>query len=223
MDFIQYDSPDALFDQMAELIAEQLRGAIKDGGRAMMAVPGGTTPGPLFDRLSEIDLGWSDVAISLTDERWVPEDSPRSNTALLRQRMFQNHAAAAKLVQLRSDAATAEEGLPELEAALVEHLPIDVCVLGMGADMHTASLFPGGDQLAEALSGDRLLYPMRADGAPEPRITLSAPVINAARHRHVVILGQDKRDAFDAAQGRDPIEAPIVAVMPGTTFHWAPK
>lgn len=223
MKFIEYANPDALFAQLSVTVIAQLGAALDDRGAAVLAVPGGTTPGPLFDRLAAADLDWSKISACLTDERWVPEDSPRSNTALLRARLLQGKAAAARLLQLRSDAPTPEDGLPALEQTLAQNLPLDVCVLGMGADMHTASLFPGGDRLADALNGDGVLYPMRAAGAPEPRITLSAAVINAARHRHVVILGQDKRGALQAAQGQDPLDAPINAVMQGTYFHWAPK
>lgn len=223
MKFIEYINPEGLFEALAETVVSQLSDALGERGTAVLAVPGGTTPGPLFDRLASADLDWSKISVCLTDERWVPEDSPRSNTALLRSRLLQGKAAPAQLLQLRSDAETPEEGLPALEEILAQNLPIDVCVLGMGADMHTASLFPGGDRLADALSDDGVLYPMRAAGAPEPRITLSAAAINGARHRHVVILGDDKRTAFDAAQGQDPLDAPIVAVMDGTDFHWAPK
>jgi 6-phosphogluconolactonase len=96
-------------------------------------------------------------------------------------------------------------------------------LLGMGADMHTASIFPGADKLHEALHGDANLVPMRAPGAPEPRVTLSAKVLRAAIQRHVVIIGPEKRAALERAQTLSPDEAPIAAILPGTTVHWAEK
>ena len=87
--------------------------------------------------------------------------------------------------------------------------------------MHTASLFPGADQLELALTGDAPLVAMRAPGAPEPRITLSAAVLNAAMARHIVIVGAEKRAALDQAQGLDPQDAPVAAVLKDTTVHWA--
>ena len=88
--------------------------------------------------------------------------------------------------------------------------------------MHTASLFPGADQLELALSSDApSLLAMRAAGAPEPRITLSAPVLNGAIAKHVVIFGDEKRAALDAAQHLDPIQAPIKSILSGAKVHWA--
>jgi 6-phosphogluconolactonase len=91
----------------------------------------------------------------------------------------------------------------------------------MGADMHTASIFPGADQLDAALNGDATLVAMRAPGAPEPRITLSAKVLNDAMRRHIVIIGAEKRAALEKAQGLSPEEAPVAAVLKGATVHWA--
>ena len=105
---------------------------------------------------------------------------------------------------------------------ITKSLPIAILVLGMGADMHTASIFPGADRLAEALDSHApILVPMRAPGAPEPRITLSARVLNAAIRKHVLIYGQEKRDALEQAMHLSPSEAPIKAVISGATVHWA--
>ena len=124
---------------------------------------------------------------------------------------------------LYGDAPTPEEKLPALAADLDPALPISVCLLGMGADMHTASIFPGADQLDLALHGDDRLVAMRAPGAPEPRITLSAKVINAAINRHIVIVGPEKRAAFEQAQRCSPEQAPVAAILNGATVHWAEK
>jgi 6-phosphogluconolactonase len=94
-------------------------------------------------------------------------------------------------------------------------------LLGMGADMHTASIFPGADQLDLALHGDDRLIAMRAPGAPEPRITLSAKVINAAISRHIVIVGQEKREALEKARHLSPEDAPVAAILKGSIVHWA--
>jgi 6-phosphogluconolactonase len=94
-------------------------------------------------------------------------------------------------------------------------------LLGMGADMHTASIFPEADQLDAALHGDDNLVAMRAPGAPEPRITLSAKVLKGAMCRHIVIIGDEKRAALDKARHLKPQEAPVAAVLSGSTVHWA--
>jgi 6-phosphogluconolactonase len=221
MDLIEYPDAEMMMMRLADVLASQIKQALLTHDRASLAVPGGTTPGPIFDTLCAVDLDWSRVDVLLTDERWVPETSDRSNTALLRRRLLVNRAAAAQLIPLYADAPAPEVRLADLTAGLAAALPLSVVLLGMGADMHTASLFPGADQLELALTGDAPLVAMRAPGAPEPRITLSAAVLNAAMARHIVIVGAEKRAALDQAQGLDPQDAPVAAVLKDTTVHWA--
>ena len=221
MDLIEYPDAEMMMMRLADVLASQIKQALLTHDRASLAVPGGTTPGPIFDTLCAVDLDWARVDVMLTDERWVPETSDRSNTALLRRRLLVNRAAAAQLIPLYADAPAPEDRLADLTAGLAAALPLSVVLLGMGADMHTASLFPGADQLELALTGDAPLVAMRAPGAPEPRITLSAAVLNAAMARHIVIVGAEKRAALDQAQGLDPQDAPVAAVLKNTTVHWA--
>jgi 6-phosphogluconolactonase len=217
-----YPDRDLMMLRLADLIAGQLADFLRRDGRATLSVPGGTTPGPIFDTLSGVDLDWANVAVVLNDERWVPESSDRSNTRLLRQRLLRGHAARARLIPLYAPAETPEEMLPALEDGLRPHLPISVLLLGMGADMHTASLFPGADRLDEALSPTApLLLPMRAVAAGEPRLTLTAPVLKAAFHAHVLITGAEKRAALEKAMTLPPHQAPIRAVLDTATVHWA--
>lgn len=221
MKLVEYSDAEIMMMTLADRLASEVKSTLLVADRASLAVPGGTTPGPVFDSLSGVDLDWSRVDIMLTDERWVPETSDRSNTALLRRRLLVNRAAAAQLIPLYADAPAPEDRLADLTAGLAAALPLSVVLLGMGADMHTASLFPGADQLELALTGDAPLVAMRAPGAPEPRITLSAAVLNAAMARHIVIVGAEKRAALDQAQGLDPQDAPVAAVLKDTTVHWA--
>jgi len=95
-------------------------------------------------------------------------------------------------------------------------------LLGMGTDMHTASIFPGADNLINALDNHApILVPMRAPGAPEPRVTLSARVLDAAISKHIVITGDEKRAALQNAATLPTVEAPVRAVLKGATVHWA--
>jgi len=215
-DFLQYPDRETLMENIAEDVTDQLEAAITARGSATLAVPGGTTPAPFLKLLSMADLDWSKVHVMLTDERFVPESSVRSNTRLLRETLLQNNAAAAQLVPFYQEANTPEEVLDDLIDAISASLPLDVCVLGMGADMHTASLFPEADRLAEGLdlNGTAVLLPMRAPGAPEPRLTLSASVLRAARNIHILIAGESKKAAFEAAMVEGPAsEAPIRVVL----------
>jgi 6-phosphogluconolactonase len=221
MKLTEYADAEMMMMRLADILASELKQTLLTHDRASFAVPGGTTPGPIFDNLCSVDLDWSRVDVMLTDERWVPESSDRSNTHLLRGRLLVNRAAEARLIPLYADADTPEDKLDDLTAGLAPLLPLSVVLLGMGADMHTASLFPDADQLELGLTGDDPLVAMRAPGAPEPRITLSAKVLNAAMSRHIVIVGAEKRAALDKAQGLDPKDAPVAAVLRDTTVHWA--
>ncbi|MDJ0821427.1 MAG: 6-phosphogluconolactonase [Paracoccaceae bacterium] len=221
-EFLEYPDRDMLAIDLANQMAGDLRNALQHEDRVLLAVPGGTSPGPVFDDLCAADLDWSRVDVVLTDERWVPEDHARSNTRLLRERLLTGRAAAAHLLPLYTDGVACDDAVASLAERITPHLPLAVALLGMGADRHTASLFPGADRLEEALSSRApVLLPMRAPGAPEPRITLTAPVLEGAIRKHVLIYGAEKREALESARGMSPLEAPINAVLTAAKVHWA--
>lgn len=221
-EFLEYQDREILAIDLANKLAGDIRAALGHEDRVALAVPGGTSPGPVFDDLCAADLDWSRVDVFLTDERWVPADHPRSNTALLRQRLLVDRAEKARYLPLYADAPQPEGALEALAAPIAQELPLAVVLLGMGTDMHTASIFPGADQLETALSPKApILVPMRAPGAPEPRITLSAPILNGALRKHVLIFGADKRAALENARGKPASEAPINAVLSDAIVHWA--
>ncbi|WP_370229383.1 6-phosphogluconolactonase [Cognatishimia sp.] len=221
MNIEKYIDADMMAIDVANRIAGDLNIALHNADRAMLAVPGGTTPGPIFDDLCAADLDWSRVDVILTDERWVPESHPRSNTRLVRERLLVNRAAAARMVPLYAETPEPEASLDGLMAAIEADLPIAVAVLGMGADMHTASLFPDSPDIAAALDANApILLPVRPESQPEARITLSARVLNGAIAKHIVFKGQDKMDALQRARHLPHVEAPIAAVLTGATVHW---
>ena len=213
----EFDDGPALAKALADKIAGHLRAAVAECGRATLAVSGGRTPVGLFDALAQRELPWASVAVTLCDERWVPESDARSNTALVRKHLLQGRAAAAQFVALTTQAATPEEGLAAVRARVAQlPLPLDVVVLGMGGDGHTASWFPGGDHLAKALDpvGAERVVAMHAPGAPEPRITLTAPVIASAQHIYLHLEGDAKRGVLCGAMEDGPdTEMPIRAVL----------
>ncbi len=223
MNLIEYPDRDMMMLRLADQLASELMSALEHEERVSLAVPGGTTPGPIFDALCAADLDWARVDVMLTDERWVPETHSRSNTALLRARLLTGRAAKANLIPLYRATETPEASLDALQAGIEKALPLSAVLLGMGADMHTASLFPGADRLAEALAPNApALLPMRAPGAPEPRMTLSARVLNSAINKHIVITGAEKREALARAfEAEDAFDAPVKAVLDGASVHWA--
>ncbi len=222
MTFNEYPDSEMLAINVANKLAGELTMALDHEERVLFVVPGGTTPGPVFDALCEADLDWARVDVLLSDERWVPEVHVRSNTKLIRQRLLVGRAAAARYLPLYAKAEAPEKVLAELEANIVLNLPVSVCLLGMGSDMHVASLFPKADKLAEALDRHApVLVPMRAPGEPEPRVTLSARVLREAMSLHIVITGAAKRGAVERARGLPEDQAPVRAVLDDAVVHWA--
>ena len=215
-----YPDRDTLMRDLAELVADQVRAAVASNERATLAVPGGTTPGPFLAALSEADLEWSAVSVLPTDERMVSELSERSNGRLIRGTLLQNAAAAATLVPLH------EPLIGSLADRVAAVMPIDVLVLGMGADMHTASLFRGAPELGAALAEDAPdALEIHPPSQPEGRLTLTAQALRRASVIHILIVGSDKLAALEAALEDGPVaEAPVRAVLTApcpVTVHYA--
>ncbi|NCM97829.1 MAG: 6-phosphogluconolactonase [Rhodobacterales bacterium] len=222
MKLLEYPDREMMMLALANTIAGELADFLRRDGRASFCVPGGTTPGPVFDTLSGVDLDWANITVFPGDERWVAEDHRRSNARLLRAHLLRGRAAAARLVPLHADTAAPEDALDALTAGIAPHLPISVLLLGMGADLHVASLFPGADRLADALAPDApVLMALRADAAGEPRVTLTAPVLRGAMVTHILITGADKRASLERASTLTELEAPVKAVLANATVHWA--
>ncbi len=222
---IFHDYPDSEFMAMglADTISAQLNAALRQRDRALLVVPGGTTPAPVFDTLCGARLDWSRVDILPSDERWRPLAHIRSNGGMIAKRLLRERAAAANLLPLYLDDTSPEDAAPKLAQDLAPRLPVDVALVGMGADMHTASLFPRAPGLEAALAHDApLVLPVRIEGEPEPRVTLAAHVLKSAMNLHIVITGDAKREALERARGQDALDAPVAALLDDATVHWAP-
>ena len=197
--------------------AHLLRTAIEARGAALLIVSGGTTPLRYFQALSERSLDWSRVAITLADERRVPDDSPRSNARLVREALLRNLAASAQFAPLADSRLPGDRELAAAGARIARlPLPADLVVLGMGDDGHTASWFPNAEGLAEAMdpAARALVQPISAPGAAEPRLTLTGRVILRARRLALQIEGAGKLATLAKAFDVGPIEAmPIRAVL----------
>ncbi|MCY1293150.1 6-phosphogluconolactonase [compost metagenome] len=219
-------SPEQLAGELAITVASALRAAIESRGSAVLVVSGGRSPVAFFERLSGQVLDWSKVTVSLADERWVPVSHPDSNEGLVRRHLLQGEAARARFFGLYQGAPSVEASARLADAALAELAPIDVLVLGMGEDGHTASLFPGSPNLGEALRADcpQRCLPMLAPSVPRQRLTLTLPLLASARLTLLAVQGQAKLATLaDALAGDDVAAMPIRAFLRRPLeIHWCP-
>jgi 6-phosphogluconolactonase len=223
----EFASGEALAAAFAGRVATELAAAIARRGVGFLAVSGGTTPAKFFAALSTAAIDWKKVIVTLVDERLVPESSPRSNAGLVRRNLLQGAASAATFVPLYREVADVEAAALAADTALRgEPWPLDVAVLGMGADGHTASFFPdaeGLDGLLDPKSG-RLVLPVHAQSAGEPRLTLSLPVLASARFLALHIEGAAKRSVLEGVLGGTPapIGTTLAASQRPAEIFWAP-
>lgn len=222
LNIIDYADRDMLAINLAQTLAGQLETGLFNHDRVSFAVPGGTTPGPVFDALCAATLDWSRVHVLPTDERWVPEDDNRSNARLIRARLLTDRAAAATFLPFYRAGREPEAALDDIAESLTPELPLSVLLLGMGEDLHTASLFPGAPGLLAALDADaRPVAVLRPETQPEARVSLTAPVLDGALSKHLVIYGAAKRAALERALTMPPEEAPVQVALDDITVHWA--
>ena len=220
-----FHEPAELDPALAAALADRLRLGLENNGAATLAVSGGRTPAGFFRALSQADLDWANISVTLVDERCVGEDSPFSNTASVRQHLLTGKAARAKFLPLY---VAGEDFSVTLER--LRHLPtvLDAVVLGMGEDGHTASIFPDSPQREAALHDASGNPALRVTGkAPVvQRVTLTAPRILASQAVFLHITGHAKWQILGKALECRSAELPVSHFLhaEGIESHvfWAP-
>lgn len=222
----EWKTAQELAKQLASDVAERLRSAIAAQGRATLVVSGGRSPVAFFEALRGESLDWSKVVISLADERWVPVQHADSNAGLLRRHLLQGPVAKARFLGLYQSAANLDAAALAADEAMAELPPIDVLVLGMGDDGHTASLFPGSPNLAESLSleGERRVLPMLAPSVPHQRLSLTRRLLATAAFTALSVQGAGKLATLRAALADDDLaQMPIRAFLHDPLdIYWCP-
>jgi 6-phosphogluconolactonase len=221
-----HDNAQALAEALAQQVAEALRRAVNERDRALLVVSGGRSPVPFFECLARQELPWSKVQVSLADERWVPPSHADSNEALVRRHLLQGPAAQATMLGLYHPAQSLEEAARLAEQSVAGLPAIDVLVLGMGDDGHTASLFPASANLPAALdpSCPRRVLAMHAPAAPHERLSLTLPALTGAHLQLLAIQGASKLATLaHALQPGEAEELPIRALLHvPLQVHWNP-
>lgn len=209
-----FPSREALYDAAASTIVQTLTTAVATHGVAGFAATGGSTPAPVYDRLSTLTAPWDKVMVTLTDERWVPPTDPSSNEKLVREHLLTGEAAKAGFSPLYFEGVSHEEAAVKAQAGVAAAAPFGVVLLGVGPDGHIASLFPGNPVLARGLdpASDRLVLAVPpGDPAPDiPRISLTFQALTQTALIVLLITGQAKRALLDGEV--DP-NLPVAAIL----------
>ncbi|MEZ5799956.1 MAG: 6-phosphogluconolactonase [Nitratireductor sp.] len=226
----EYENRDQLADALASGVAAVLAGAIAMRGEARLAVSGGSTPMRFFRKLSQAAIDWEKVTITLVDERFVDPDHERSNLRLVREALLQDKAAKAKLVPLADGSSdSVEKAAARADHAIAMLGRLDAAILGMGNDGHTASFFPEGDRLEDALDPNcqHHVIAISAPGAGEPRLTLTLHYLLEAHFLALHIEGEEKLQTLDRARkdGSElamPVRAVFRRAADRLQIFWAP-
>jgi 6-phosphogluconolactonase len=224
-----FDSRAQLDLTLADKVSEILAHAIELKGKASIAVSGGSTPKGFFKELSNKDIDWKKVTVTLADERWVDINSDASNTRLVHENLLQNKASVANFFYLKQGELLSDEILTDLNVAANKTLlPLDVLILGMGEDGHTASLFPCSKQIKQALDCNNQYSLMKVEPttAPHQRITFSFAALSQSKNTFLHLCGENKKQVLiEALSDDDVFQMPIRKFLQNdninTQIYWA--
>ena len=202
-----------IFENLEDLSQAAAR-AIRQSGAKSIAVTGGSTPKRLYELLGE-SLP-EDVTWVIVDERYVPHDDPQSNAAMIERTLFAK-GIPERWLRFDTTFADAEESARKFEAEWRELGigDLDLILLGCGDDGHTASLFPGTPVLEVE---DRIASEVFVPRLEQWRVTLTMPVIRAAKLRYVLAAGETKAPVIDAV--RQGVDYPVTRATNGVETWW---
>jgi 6-phosphogluconolactonase len=217
-----FDSIEAASVALADHIAGRLEVAVEQRGEASLIVSGGTSPLTMFHALRRHELPWHTITITPSDERLVPPDHEDSNEGMIRRELIQEDAAAAKLLSLAGTATAEDSPLAKLTR------PLDIVVLGMGDDGHTASLFPDSPDIADALRSTEDCVFQQPAHLEVKRLSLTPALLLDAREIVLLFFGNKKRAVYDQAQAGGIIEEmPVRFVLQQqdvpVSVYWTPE
>ena len=215
-----FSARDEMVTSAATQIAEAVNSAVAQRGAASLMLSGGSSPRPVYERLSEMDLPWDKVTIGLVDDRWIERGKAGSNETFLDETLLKGKAKSAKFIGLKTSDANPAAGIEASEAQLSAiPQPFDVCVMGMGLDGHTASWFPNSNGLKESLDpkNENTVIAIDARGCPvagdhPDRITLTLSAVMASKQIILMIPGAGKADVFKASADKSVYDAPVKAL-----------
>jgi 6-phosphogluconolactonase len=214
----------ALVDDAVTLVSDICQEAIAQRGQFTIALAGGSTPKPLYEKLSTQDLPWDKIHIFWGDERYVSAAHPDSNEGMARRAWLDHVPFPGKnLHPMPTQAQDPAESAQQYEAHLrsffgTQDIPaFDLILLGLGDDGHTASLFPH----TEVLNVCERLIGVGYRGS-DPRLTFTIPLLNQARSVLFLVAGSSKKPALNAifSASADPFTYPARFIQPKGKLYW---
>jgi 6-phosphogluconolactonase len=209
-------------EALAEAVAIRLKDLLAGQGRALLAVPGGSTPAGFLAALGEHDLPWEQVTLLPTDERFVAADDAASNERMIRAQFAPLAAGRAAFLSFHEHGSDIEAAAAVLCTKLAELPPLDLLVSGMGADGHIASLFPGGEAAFNTVPDSGIVV-ARPPGLP-PRLSLSPGRLLGAGWASLLVSGAAKEAVLKAAPERAQQSLPVDLLLGsarGLDVYWA--
>lgn len=209
-----FASREDLYDAAASVLVSALTTAVATHGQTGFAATGGTTPAPVYDRLARMTAPWEKVTVTLSDDRFVPPSHAGSNEGLVRRHLLVGEAAKAQFAPLYFEGVSQEDSALQAEAGVAKASPFGAVLLGVGADGHFASLFPGSPVLAGGLDpeSERLVLAAPA-GSPAPDIPRLSLTFAALTNSDLIVLlvtGEAKRALLEGPV--DPA-LPVAAIL----------
>lgn len=229
----KFDNRETMMDAIYQVVLTDLEQALQQRAAATLLLSGGSTPAPLYQRLAQAGLDWSNIDVALVDERWVDRDDASSNERLVRETLLHGAAAAARFTGMKNNHPTPFSGEAECNLAYARlKTPFDLCLLGMGADGHTASLFPGAAGLDDALNKKLLCAAIRArrsevTGDNLERMTLTPWGLRQSRRLILLISGEEKWRVYakarqSGASAQLPVSLVIDQPAAPLDVYWCP-
>lgn len=212
-----FSEQEALIETLSQSILSNLQKAIDEKGKASLLVSGGSTPKPLFEKLSQTVFAWDKVTVGLCDERWIDVSQEESNEHFVKKYLIQKEAAKANFMGMycaNTDIFIAEKICSQKMKEFLS--PFDVIILGMGSDGHTASLFPDNIKLEEAfdLKNQHFCIAIEPTTALYTRMSLTLWAILSAHHIYVHFEGEEKMAVYEEAiAGEDMYIIPIRSIL----------
>lgn len=230
----QFPNREALFDSITESLNTELSRALEGDDNVGLVLSGGKTPVPIYERMSELDLPWSDIWVTLTDERWVEPTHEASNEGMVRATLLQNKAKDARFIPIYTGDDTPEKGevlCHNRLSAFPWHNMI--CLLGMGNDGHIASLFPHNKGLERAINLREKMVCLAQTPDPLPkeapytRMTLTLSALLSAHKVYLVMVGEGKVETLERAEEGDdvsemPVRGALEQAITQVQVYWAP-